>query len=125
MSSFTPLTSYSDNVGEQIDDTRFKQQFFVNKRGLFNHSVNPFARPNVVNEPFNHRNVYPVSYNPNQQDQFETNCCNAPANTVVSGKRNEDLSLDQSTFFWTELRTKRCRIPKTTKIIGLDESENK
>lgn len=121
--SSTPM-SFSDNVGQQIDEARFQQQFFANKRGLFNHSTNPFSRPNLVNEPFNYRNVYPVSYNPNVQDVFETTCCNTPANTVVSGKRNEDGGLEQSTFLWTELRTKHRRIPKTTQKIGLDETEN-
>lgn len=117
--------SFSDNVGQQIDEVRFQQQFFANKRGFYNQNSNPFSRPHIVKKPYNYRNVHPVSYNPNVQDQFETSCCNAPGNTVVSGKRNEDLELEQSTFLWTELRTKHRRIPKTTQIIGLDETENK
>lgn len=117
--------SFNDDIGRQIDDARFTQQFYVNTRGLTNHSVNPFSRLNLVRKPVSYRNVHPVDANYTEETVMSTTCCNSVANPVVTGKRKEDAPLENSTLFWTDLQTKVHRIPRTTDRIGLDETENK
>lgn len=117
--------SFSDDVGKQIDDAKFQQQFFQNKRGYFNHGVDPFARPNLVNEPHSYRHVFPQEAGAPPANQYETQCCNNPTNVIVTGRKSEDAPLENSSLFWTDLQTPHCcRIPKTTRIIGLNETEN-
>jgi hypothetical protein len=118
--------SFNDDIGKQIDDKRFDQQFFVNKRGLFNHQVNPHARTNRVYDGNNNlRLVFPQDANPPVSNDYVTRCCNTPTETVISGKRNEDTPIEGTSVFWSDLRTTARRIPpKTTTTIGLDQSEN-
>ncbi len=117
--------TYSEDVGKQIDETRFNQQFFVNKRGFFNHSVDPFSRPNMVKEPMPYRHVHPMESNRVDEVALETACCNMPTKTVVVGRKSEDLPLENSTPFWTELQAPAAyRRSRTTARIGLDQTEN-
>ena len=123
MSSVT--FTYNEDVGKQIDETRFNQQFFVNTRGFNNHSVDPFSRPNMVQEPVSYRNVHPSESNHVNEVHLETQCCNTPAKTVMVGRKSEDVPLENSTLFWTELRaTPLHRVCRTTGRIGFDQTEN-
>ena len=120
--------SYSNDVSSEIDQTRFDQQFFVNsRRGVKNHNVNPFARPNMINEPVQYKNQFPEDASrPGDEVILSTDCCNVPGQTIVVGRKSEDVPLENSTHFWNELQTipapnRTCR---TTKRIGFDMTEN-
>lgn len=118
--------SYSNDVGVQIDQTRFAQQFFTNKRGLNNHAVNPYARPNLTNQPVQYREHHPEDSNRVEEVVMSTECCSRPGQTVVIGRKSEDVPIAENTFFWKELRSvphpnRRC---STTKRIGFDLTEN-
>lgn len=117
--------SYSDDVGKTIDGKRFERQFQVNKRGIFNHSTNPFARSNVINEPIAYRNMYPSEAAAPAPQDMETSCCNTPTTVVIGGRKSEDAPIENTSLFWTDVRTPHCcRVPKTTQKIGLDKTEN-
>lgn len=117
--------SFDDDVGSQIDDARFQQQFFQNKRGFFNHGVDPFARPNIIKEPHSYRHVFPREAEAPAANQWETQCCNNPSSVIVTGRKSEDVPMENTSLFWTDLRTPHCcRQKKTTTIVGLDQSEN-
>lgn len=122
----TSSFSYHDDVSKQIDDTRFNQQFYVNKRGFYNHQTDPFSRPNMVNKPVLYREMFPPEANKVEEVHVEVDCCGTPAKPIVMGKKNEDLPLENATLFWTELRSKPPprRICRTTARIGLDQTEN-
>jgi hypothetical protein len=123
MSSVT--FTYNEDVGKQIDETRFSQQFFVNKRGFYNHSVDPFSRLHIKREPVPYRNVHPPESNYVEVVHLETDCCNRPDKTVMVGRKSEDAPLENSTFFWTELNTAAPhRVCRTTGRIGFDQTEN-
>jgi len=117
--------SFSDDVGSHIDDKRFNRQFFRNTRGFFNHSTNPFARPNIVHEPVSYRNMFPQEGAAPGSSDMQTQCCNNPTNVVIGGKKSEDAPVENASLFWTDLQTPHCcRVPKTTTVIGLNETEN-
>ena len=117
--------SYSDDVGQTIDEKRFQRQFQVNKRGFFNHSTNPFARNHVINEPASYRNMFPTEGSAPPPQDMEARCCNNPTNVIVGGKKSEDAPLENASLFWSDVRTPHCcRVPKTTQKIGLDTTEN-
>lgn len=123
--TITAPMSFNDDVGERIDDVRFRQQFFVNTRGLDNHSVDPFSRTHMVNKPDYYRQAFPPEANKEKEDTVETACCSRSTSTVVSGKKGESTPLENSTFFWTELRTVHPRrIRRGTDRIGMDTTEN-
>lgn len=125
MASSQPIMSFNDDVGGQIDQKRYAQQFFVNTRGLYNHSVDPFARPNVVSNGRLHRqHVFP-EMDTVAPVEYRAQCCNTPAEPVVRGKR-EEAPLEEATMLWTELRTQppQRRRRFTTATIGLDQTEN-
>ena len=126
MASSKPVMSFNDDVGSQIDQKRYAQQFFVNKRGLNNHSVDPFARTHMVRDGRNHHQfLFPRPDNPPPPAvEFQTTCCNTPAAPIVMGKK-EDLPLEEANRLWTELRTQqRDRRRFTPATIGLDQTEN-
>lgn len=117
--------SFSDDVGQKIDDKRFDRAFFRNTRGMFNHAVNPFARTNIVHEPVSYKNMYPPEGAAPGDSDMETRCCNNPTSVIVGGKKSEDAPLENASLFWTDLKTPHCcRVAKTTTIVGLDQSEN-
>lgn len=117
--------SFSDDVGQKIDDKRFDRAFFRNTRGLFNHSVNPFAKPNVLNEPVQYRNMYPQEGAAPPPNDMEVRCCNQPTTVVIGGRKSEEPPVENASLFWTDLKTPHCcRVAKTTNILGLDTSEN-
>jgi hypothetical protein len=124
MASTKPIISFNDDVGGQIDEKRYTQQFFVNTRGLYNHSVDPFARTNVVSDGRRHRqHVFP-EMDTVAPAEVQVRCCNTPAEPVVRGKR-EEAPLEEATMLWTELQTQRpARRRFTTATIGLDQTEN-
>lgn len=117
--------SFSDDVGQLIDDKRFDRQFQTSKRGLFNHAVNPFARTNLINEAVTYRQMFPSQDAAPAPNDFETKCCNNPTSVIIGGKKSEDAPLENASLFWNDIRTPHCcRPPKTTQKIGLDDTEN-
>lgn len=118
--------SFNDDIGQQIDDKRFSHHFFVNKRGFFNQRVNPYARNNLVYDGKNNlRLVFPEDGNPPEPTDYVTRCCNTPTETVIGGKRNEEVPNESTSLFWSDMRSTAKRIPpKTTSRIGLDQTEN-
>ena len=118
--------TYSNDVAKKIDESRYQQQFFENKRGLYNHSVNPFARRHMKNAPVQYREHHPEDSNRVEEVVMSTECCSRPGQTVVIGRKSEDAPIENGTFFWKELRSmphpnRRC---STTKRIGFDLTEN-
>jgi hypothetical protein len=121
------MFSFNDDIGQQIDDKRFDQQFFVNTRGLKNnHTVNPYARTNRLYDGKNNFSlVFPPESQPDGRGGYESACCNKPGGTYISGKRNEEVQNEGTSLFWTDLENATKRQPKkTTAIIGFDASEN-
>lgn len=118
--------SYSNDVGVQIDESRFAQQFFTNKRGLNNHAVNPYARPNLTNQPMQYRQQYPEESNRIDEVILSTECCNNPGQTFVVGRKSEDVPLENSTFFWKEMQSvpHKNRRSGTTTRIEFNQTEN-
>lgn len=119
MSTSTPVHSFSfnDDVGREIDDVRFRQQFSTNTRGLYNHHVDPFARPNLVNRAGSYAPFRDVVQ---PMDDFQTTCCNGATPTVISGPKSETVPLESGTFIDRELRS-GPRVPTaTTARIGFD-----
>jgi len=120
MSSVT--FTYNEDVGKQIDETRFSQQFFVNKRGFNNHSVDPFSRANMVQEPDAYRNVLPPESNYVEEVHMETECCNRPSKTMMVGRKSEDAPLEN--IFPPHFSPPLHRVCRTTARIGFDQTEN-
>jgi hypothetical protein len=118
--------SYSNDVGVQIDQIRFAQQFFTNNRGLNNHSVNPFARPNLTNQPVQHRNMYPEDSNRVDEIILSTGCCGQPGQTFVIGRKSEDVPIENANPFWKELQSvpHKNRQTGTTARIEFNQTEN-
>lgn len=115
-----PVFSFNDDVGRQIDDAAFRQQFSVNKRGYYNHHVDPFARTHLFNKAGAHVNIFPKDANATI-DEFETKCCNKPTSTVITGKKSETPPLEFSTSLYRDLRTGPNVPAKTTARIGMDD----
>ncbi len=67
--------SFNDDIGKQIDEARFTQQFYTNTRGLTNHSVDPFSRPHLVQKPMPYRHVFPIEANREPEALMVTSCC--------------------------------------------------
>jgi len=79
----------------------------------------------MVKKPVPYIHVHSAESNRVDEVILETACCNRPAATVVAGRKSEDVPLENSTFFWTELQAPAVnRRSRTTARIGLDQTEN-
>lgn len=92
--------SYHRDVAKQIDDSRFTQQFYVNTRGVYDQSANPFEKQYMKNEPVSYRNNIPSENNHVHQVTRTTDCCTRPGKTVVVGRKSKDAPLENATYFW-------------------------
>ena len=113
--------SYSNDVAKQIDETRYQQQFFENNRGLTNHHINPFARPNLTNQPVQHRNMYPEDSNRVDEIILSTGCCGQPGQTFVIGRKSEDVPIENANF---QSVPHKNRQTGTTARIEFNQTEN-
>lgn len=121
MSVSTPLISFSDGVGKDIDDFRFQRGFFKNLRGAYNQSVNPFARTRIVDSPNEFQYVFPRQYNNERELVTTTLCCDHPNYSVVVGRKMGDDPTEGGVLAH-QLVQRGPR--KTTGIIGLNVAEN-
>jgi len=118
--------SYSNDVAKQIDESRYQQQFYVNTRGFANHNINPYARPNITNQPAQYRNHHIEESNRVDEVILSTSCCNVPGQTIIIGRKSEDVPIENANQFWKEIQSipHKNRRTGTTTRIGFDMTEN-
>ncbi len=124
MAVSTPLISFSDGVGKDIDDFQFRQHFFKNLRGAFNQPVNAFARTRIVDSPNEFQYVYPTKYNKDPEVTYTTSCCNKPGVSVVVGRKIGYDPTEEATLFRYNIQLPVKGVARTTRIFGLDQTEN-
>lgn len=124
MSVSTPLISFSDGIGHDIDEKRFEHSFFKNLRGAYNQSVNPFARTRIVDSPNEFQYFYPSEYNRDPESETRTACCNHPQYSIVIGRKMGQDPTEDATQLKRNATLLNPGRKKTTRIIGLDTTEN-
>lgn len=114
-----------NDVAQSIDDARFRTHMFKALPPDSSFRVNAFRRSHITDSPESFKYVYPREFNDEQEVVYSTTCCNSATNSVVSGPKMEAKATETATLFAKSVtQPRQGRRAFTTRVIGLDTTEN-